>query len=182
MSDRKTESREQLMWKQTGLGARDFRLCAGDDLVGELYWPKLLSDCAVARCAAGKWHIDRVGFFRQRTVVTEVDSGAEVASFESDWLGDGDLVLADGRLFHWYATRALANSWALADEDDNVLLEIHEGTRWFKHEVGVVLHTNVKVCPELPLLIFVSWYLGYTKIQDAAAAVVATTTAVACIC
>jgi hypothetical protein len=164
---------QQLLWKQTGFGARNFELRSGDDLVGVLYWPKLLSDRAVAECASGKWYADQVGLFRHRTVMTDLDSGLEVASFEPGWMGDGDLVLANGHVFQWYKTKALCNSWALVDPGDNLVLEVHEGMRWFKHEADVVLHVHPGSSPELSFLILVSWYLGYTQIQDEAAAVAA---------
>lgn len=164
----------RLMWKQTKFGAWDFELWSGGDQVGVLYWPKLFSDRAVAKCAAGQWHMDRVGFFRQRVVVTEAGSGVEVASFEPDWLGDGDLVFADGCVFHWYKTKALRHSWALADKDDHIVLEIHAGMRWFKYEVDVVLHVCPGSLPELSLLILAGWYLGFMRIQDTAAAVAIT--------
>jgi hypothetical protein len=164
----------RLMWKQTRFGARDFELWSGDDAVGVLYWPKLLSQRAVAECANGKWIIDRVGFLRQRVVVTEANSSAEVASFEPDWLGDGELVLSDGRLFHWYKTKAFRNHWARADEGDNILLEIREWMRWFKHQADVIPHVHPKSLPDFSVLILASWYLGYMRIQDTAAAVAAT--------
>jgi hypothetical protein len=167
-----------LLWKQMGLGARNFELRAGDDLVAVIYWPKLLSDRAVARSAAGIWQIDRLGFFRQRIVVSPAGSDLEIASFEPGWLGDGDLVLTDGRVFQWYRTKALGNAWALADQDDNLLFEVHEGMRWFKHEADVVLHVAVDSMPELLLLILTTWYLAFAYIQDSAAVVAATTAAV----
>ena len=171
---------QKLMWKQTGFGARDFELRVGDDLVAKLTWPRLLSDLAVAECATGTWHIDRPGFFRQRTVVTLPGSDLEIASFEPGWLGDGDLVLADGRVFQWYQTKALRYSWALVGPDGDLLFEVHEGTRWFKHEAHVVLHAAVDAMPELPLLILTTWYLGFSQLQDAAGAVAATCTVAAC--
>lgn len=169
-----------LLWKQMGLGARNFELRAGDELVARLTWPKLLSDRAVAECAAGTWHIDREGFFRLRTVVTQPGSELEIAGFEPDWLGDGDLVLADGRAFQWYRTKALGNSWALADPDERLLFEVHQGTRWFKHEADVELHVAVDALPELPLLILTTCYLGFSQLQDAAGAVAATCAVAAC--
>ncbi len=170
----------KLIWKETGWGSRDFELWSGEDLVAVLYWPKWLSDRAVAECAAGKWYFDRVGFFRQLYVVTDANSGAEVACFEPDWLGDGDLVLATGRVFHWCQTKMLCNSWALADEEENAVLEIHESMRWFKHEAEVVPHVQAGSWPELMLLILVSWYLAYNRLTDTAAAV-AVCASVACI-
>jgi hypothetical protein len=169
---------QRLLWKQTKFGAYDFELRAGEDLVGVLYWPKFLSERAVAECAAGKWRVDRVGFFRRRTVVTEADSGLEVASFEAGWLGDGDLVLSDGRAFQWYRTKAfLNNAWALADESGNAVLEVKTWMHWFKYRADVALHVEPGARPELPLLVLTAWYLGFMQMQDAAAVVAAT-----CVC
>jgi hypothetical protein len=164
----------QLIWKQTGFGARDFELGSGDDLVGVLYWPKLLSYRAVAESAEGRWHLDRVGFFRRRVVVTEAGSSLEIASFEPNWFGEGDLVFSDGRMFHWYRTKALCDHWALADESDHVVLEIRAGMRWFKYECDVVLYVGADLASDTTLLILIGWYLLYMKIQDLVVAVAAT--------
>ena len=163
----------QLQWKQIAFGAREFELRAGDDLVGRLYWPKWLSDRAVAICADGKWLIDRLGFFRDKVVVTDVVSRTKVGSFVSDWLGDGKLSLINGDVYQWYRTKAFSNSWAFADKNDVVLIEINDWMRWFKHEAEVKLRIGVTSLPELSLLILIGWYLAYMNMQDAAAAVAA---------
>ncbi len=166
---------QNLMLKQTRFGARDFELHAGDDLVGVLYWPKLLSDRAVAETVDGRWHIDRLGFFRDRVAVTDAGSGAELASLAFDMWGDGDLALADGRIFRWYRTKAfLRNAWALTDEDSTLLLEMEAGMHWFKYQVYVDLQPEAETLGELAHWILVCWYLGYVKLQDAAGAVAAT--------
>ena len=162
-----------LMWKQVAFGAREFELCAGDDLVGRLYWPKWLSERAVARCSDGKWLIDRVGFFRDKVVVTDIDSRVRVGSFVPNWLGDGKLSLVNGRLYRWYRTKALSNSWAFGDKNDVVLIEIHGWMRCFKHEAEVKLRMGVTSLPEISLLILIGWYLAYMNIQDAAAVIAA---------
>jgi hypothetical protein len=168
------------MLKQTRFGARDFELHAGDDLVGVLYWPKLLSDRAVAETASGRWHIDRLGFFRDRVAVTDAGSGEELATLAFDIWGDGDLAMANGRVLHWYRTKAfLRNTWALTDEEDTLLLEMEAGMRWFKYQVFIDPQPEAGNLGELALWVLVCWYLGYVKMQDAAGAVAATSAAVA---
>ncbi|HEY45929.1 MAG: hypothetical protein AMJ88_03690 [Anaerolineae bacterium SM23_ 63] len=163
----------QLMWKQVAFGAREFELRAGDDLVGRLYWPKWLSDRAVARCADGVWLIDRLGFFRDKIVVTDMGSRNKVGSFVPNWLGDGRLSLINGRVYQWYKTKAFSNSWAFVDKNDVVLLEIHDWMRCFKHEADVKLRIGAASLPELTLLVLIGWYLVYMYIQDTAAVVAA---------
>ena len=164
----------QLMWKQVAFGAREFELRAGADLVGRLYWPKWLSDRAVARCVDSNWFIDRLGFFRDKVIVTDLGSRIKVGSFEYNWLGDGKLSLVNGRAYQWYKTKAFSNSWAFVDQNDVVILEIHDWMRCFKHEAEVKLRIGVTSLPELQLLILIGWYLAYMNIQDTAAAVAAT--------
>lgn len=164
----------QLLWKQTNWGGRYFELLSGDDVVGVLYWPKWLSDHAVVESGDGKWVIDRVGFFRDRVVVTDVHSGSKVAKFEIGWLGDGEVVLANGRVYNWYRTGILSNNWTLADENDDLVFEVKEWMHWFKHRAQIVLRVGSITRPELPLLIYLGWYLAFMQMQDAAAVVAVT--------
>jgi hypothetical protein len=124
-------------------------------------------------CSDGVWLIDRLGFFRDKVVVTERASGNQVARFAPNWLGDGMLSHSSGRGYNWYRTKALCNSWAIADKNEAVILEMHDWMRCFKHEAEVKLRIGATSLPELSLLILTGWYLAYMNIQDAAAAMVA---------
>jgi hypothetical protein len=178
MKNIKSVDYHQLQWKQTGWGVRYFKLHSGDELVGVLRWPKWLSDLAVAECGDGKWVIDRVGFFRDRVVVTDAGTGKEVANVEFGWLGDGDVTLSNGRVYSWYRSGILSNNWILADENDELLFETKEWLHWFKHRADIVLRVGTIMRPELPLLIYLVWYLAFMQMQDAAAVVAATSAAV----
>jgi len=167
----------QLMWKQTGFGVREFELWSGEDLVGVLYWPKWLSDLAVAECGDGRWTLDRTGFFRDRAVAVKSETGEELASVTFGWMGDCDLTLSSSRKYQLYRTGFLSNNWTLADENDEIVFKMQEGTRWFKHDAEVQLQVGSIQLKELPLLIFLSWYLAYMHLQDAAAAAAAASAA-----
>ncbi len=189
MGKRKDESKErvlhklksvdynQLMWRQTGFGVREFELWSGKDLVGVLYWPKWLSDCAVAECGDGKWTMDRIGFFRDRAIATKVETGEELASVTFDWMGDCELTLSNGRQYQLFKTGFLSNNWTLADEHEEVVFKMREGTRWFKHDAEIDLQVGAIMRQELPLLILLGWYLAYMHLQDAAAAAAAASAA-----
>jgi len=166
-----------LMWKQTGFGVREFELYSGDELVGRLYWPKLLSDHAIAECGDGRWVLDRIGFFRDRAVAVEAGTEMEVASVTFSWLGDSELSLSSGRRYELYQTGLLSNNWSLVDENEDVVLEIKEGNRWFKHDGRLELQVGAIMRPELPLLIQLCWYLAYMRTQDAAGAAAAVSAA-----
>ncbi|MGD8760137.1 MAG: hypothetical protein PVJ07_07770, partial [Anaerolineales bacterium] len=161
----------KLKWKQTRFAVHEFKLRSGEDLVGEMYWTEWLSDRAVAECADGCWHMDRPDFFRHRVVVREQGTGKDIAIFEKNWFGEGRLIFADGHSYEWFRTKAFWNHWALATAEDEVVFEIRDATRWFKHQADVVLHSAAEVEKELPLLILIGWYLVVMAIQDSAAVV-----------
>jgi len=167
----------QLRWQQTGWAEREFELISGENLIGHLYWPKWLSDHAVAECADGRWIIDRLGFFRDHGAVVEVNSEAEVAQFQFDWLGDSRLSLANGRCYELYRTKILCETWELANEQGDVVMVFHGGMDWFKYLSDIKLEVGAIQLAELPLLIFLCWYLIYMRIQDAAAAAAAVSAA-----
>ncbi len=178
MKNIKSVDYHQLLWKQKNWGGRYFELLSGDDQVGVLYWPKWLSYMAIAEGGDGRWAIDRPGFFADKVVVTDLKSGEEAAQFFYGWLGDGVITLSNGRSYEWYRTGFLSNNWTIEDEVGDVLLEIKEWMHWFKHRADIVLRVGTIMRSELPLLIFLGWYLAYMQMQDAAAAVAATSAAV----
>jgi hypothetical protein len=167
----------QLRWEQAGWAEREFELTSGDDLVGHLYWPKWLSDHAVAECGDGRWIIDRLGFFRDHGAAIEVGSEAEIAQFQFDWLGDSQLTLANGRRYELYRTKILSETWELADAQGDVVMVFHGGMHWFKYLSDIELEVGAIQLPELPLLILLCWYLIYMRIQAAAAAAAAASAA-----
>jgi hypothetical protein len=166
-----------LMWKQMGFGVRDFELMSGEDLVARLYWPKWLSDYAVAECGDGRWGLDRVGFFRDRGVAMDVSTKIEVASVTFNWVGDSEIALPNDRRYQLFKTGILSNNWTLADENEDTIFEMKEGMRWFKHDAQIDLQVGAIMMPDLPLLLMLSWYLAYMQLQDAAAAVAAVSAA-----
>jgi hypothetical protein len=168
---------KHILWKQTIFGAYDFELLMGDDLKGRMYWPKWLSDQAVAVCAEGEWLIDRVGFFRDRAVMLDMQSETKIASVDFKLLGDFKIKLNDEREFELFRTKAFCEHWALTDENDVTVLEINAGMHWFKHVAEITLAAKIEDASAVPALIMLSWYLVFMNTQDAAAAIAATTAA-----
>jgi hypothetical protein len=167
-----------LVWTQPKWIADRFELRAGEEVLGELYWTKCLSDQAVARYGNSTWILDRRGFFRDRVVAIEPGTKELAASFTFGWLQDGDLVLADGRSFRWYRTKIFDTAWALVDNADGAVFEIRLGADWFKRKAAVRLWPDAKAKPGLGLLLSLGMYLAICTMQDAAGAVAATSAAV----
>ncbi len=168
-----------LLWKQPKWSVDHYELWSGEDQLGELYWTKCLSDEAIARFGGSTWILDRRGFFRDRVVAVEFGSKALAASFTFDWLNDGELLLPDGRAFHWYRTKILDTAWALVQKAGSAVFEIQLGMKWLKHQATVRLSPDAQAIPKLALLLCLGLYLSVCTMHDsaAAAAVVASTAA-----
>jgi len=87
-----------IVWQQLLGFKSEFELRFGDDLVGTMKLPKMLSSSAVFQCEEGSWTIERLGFLSSKTVVRNAASGAEIATYVGRaWKGGGTLTLLDGR-------------------------------------------------------------------------------------
>jgi hypothetical protein len=166
-----------LVWHQPKWSADRYELRAGQEVLGELYWTKFLSDQATARCDGSTWVLDRRGFFRGRVIATEPGSERVVARLDFEWLKDGNLILADGRSFRWWRTKIFDTAWALADGAGGEVFEIHLGMKWFKVQATVRLGPEARAIPELGLLLCLGMYLSVCTMQDYAAVAGAATTA-----
>ncbi len=162
-----------IIWRQPKFGVDHYQLLDGEKLIGELYWTRWLSDRAIAHCRQTAWEFDRVGCLRQHVVAMDSRTEVQAASFEIGWLYEGDIRVANGRVYRWHSTKAFRNAWAVVDEKDELVYEIEIGTRWFKHEASVFLAVD-NLYPDLDLLVCLGLYLGICTMQDAAAAVAAT--------
>lgn len=177
MTTRMQIPEKKLQWSQPKWSVDRFELHAGGELLGELYWTKCMSDQAIARCSKSSWVLDRRGFFRDRVVVLKSDSQALAASFQFDWLMDGELLVANGRSFRWSRTKLLEPAWTLIDEAGTAIFEIQLRFMWFKHEATIRLWADQRTTPGLDLLLSMGMYLAMITMQDETVAVAAATTA-----
>lgn len=168
----------ELVWKQPKFGVDHYELFAGENLYAELYWTKWFSDRATAICSGKQWMFDRVGFFRSKVIAVNRDGETTAAQFEFDWTKGGVIRLAKGLPFRWHRTKALRNTWALEDMNEQVLFEMELGMRWFKYQAWVDLHTLPRDMVDLDLLLPLCLYLAICAMQDTAAVTAATTAAI----
>jgi len=167
----------ELVWKQKRFGADHFCLFQEDRLYAEVYWPRILSESAVAKVSGRWWTFRRVGFLRDRIVATVGQTRRIAAVCAFDWLKDGSVKLASGRILDWYRTGVFSGAWALAESGGDDHLQIAHGYHWFKQHAWVSLAFPL-ADPELPLLLCLSLYLVDCVHRDEAATIAATGAAV----
>lgn len=158
-----------LKWSQPSALRMEYELRAGDDLAAVLRFPSSFNSYAKAEGADGCWTFERVGFWRNKTVVRSCGSRDAIAVYRnSRWGSGGMLELADGRKFP-----ASANFWhtelEIKNEKGEPVLRVRSG--------GLVrLSATVEAQPEVtapngfPWLVMLCCYLLVMMKKDAAAA------------
>ena len=163
----------ELVWKQTRFGADSFSLFQDDRLYAEVYWPRMLSDAAVAKTSGRWWTFRRIGFLGNRVVATIARTRHIAAACSIDAFRDGAVRLASGRALNWYRTGLFTGAWALAESGGSGHLEITHGYHWFKQRAWIRLAFPAHD-PDLPLLLCLSMYLVDCVHRDEAAIIAAT--------
>ncbi len=160
----------QLEWDQPKGMRRCFELRSGSDVVATMEWTGAFSNRATVTSAAGRWYIDRPGFWQREVVVWNADSDARLAALNYNLWHEGDLVLNSEQVFHWSGQNFWRTKWAFTDAAGQLVVQFNTGNRWFRMVGTVEIPVGAERRDELLLLIVTGWYLAYMARQDAAVA------------
>jgi len=161
---------QDLMWTPRNVSGREHELRAGETVLARLVRPSLWRERRIGTAANGSWAFARAGFWCTRVVVTDEQSGAEVASLaRSGWSGKGTLTLPDGREYRWRNGSVWGSKWTWLDTGDQPLMRFKQ-TGAFKVRCTVVIEPAAAGDPHLTLLAMLGWYLMVLARADAAAA------------
>jgi hypothetical protein len=160
----------RLEWDQPKGMRRYFELRSGDDVVATMEWTGAFSNRAIVTSTAGRWFIDRPGFWQRKVVAWNADSNTRLAALNYNLWHEGDLVLASEQAFHWGAQNFWRTRWAFTDAAGQPVVQFNTGNRWFRMAGTVKIPVGAERRDELLLLIVTGWYLAYMARQDAAVA------------
>lgn len=161
----------ELKWAQPHAFRMEYELRAGEEIVAVLRFRSSFGTHARAESADGCWTFERVGFWRDKTVVRAGSTKTVLAVFKSNkWDTGGTLELPGGRRFY---TRA--NFWQteyeIRDHTGEPLLRLFRGGV-IHLSAAVAVHPSVARWPELPWLVMLGWYLMVMMEVDAASATI----------
>jgi hypothetical protein len=158
------------MWTPLRASGRAYELRAGDFVLATLMQPSMWRERRIGTAADGSWTFARTGFWHPRIVVTDTQSGAEVASIaRSGWIGKATLTMPDGRGYRWRNGNVWGSKWAWLDDADQPLLRFSQ-SGVFKLRCAVTIEQSAAGDPHLTLLAILGWYLMLLNQADAAAA------------
>lgn len=157
----------ELTWVQPRALKSEFELRFGDELVGTLRFPKMLSTVAVAECGEGCWTFQRVGFWKTRTIVRANGSNSDSGIYTSNtWKGGGVLEMPDKRKFN-VATSVWKSILEFRTEAGETLIHI-KNSGVFRHSSCVQMYRKALHIPEFPWLVLLGLYLTIMARRDAA--------------
>ena len=159
----------EFKWSQPKALRLEYELRAGDELVAVLRFPSSFNSDARAESADGCWTFERVGFWRNKTVVRPCGSQAAIAVFKnSRWGSGGTLELAGGRQFP-----ASTNFWhtelEIRNDTGDLLLRVRS-SGLVRLSATVEIHPEVAGQTGLPWLVMLGCYLLVMMKKEAAAA------------
>ena len=167
----------ELIWAPARTAKRTYELRVDDHILATLSQPSAWRQNRVAVSADGRWSFARVGFFRQRLVIADADTGAEVASMSSqDWKRQGTLTMPDGRRYEWRNGSFWGSKWAWLDESGQPVMHFKQFGS-FRLQCAVVIEPQAASDPRLTFLAALGWYLMLLAHQDSVVAATAATTA-----
>lgn len=164
----------ELMWTPLRASGREYELRAGDAVLATLVQPSAWRERRIGAALDGSWSFACAGVWRPRVVVTDTQSGAEVARIaRSGWSGKADLDLPDGHRYQWRSGGAWGSKWAWLDDAGQPLMRFSQSGA-FKVRCAVTIAPKAAGDPHLILLAMLGWYLMLLTQSDAVAATVAT--------
>ncbi|HEY2824082.1 MAG TPA: hypothetical protein VGI83_00910 [Gemmatimonadales bacterium] len=153
---------EPLEWRRTGWSDRSWELHAASAVVGELKLEGTFRVRAVGQTSAGRWQIERLGFFG-RQIEVRTATGGVAATVQRGWLGKGRVRLQTGRELNWLPTNFWMNRWAFVGEQGQSFVEFAPGGGVFRRNYLVRVAPEARGMHELPVMIMLGHFLDVLR-------------------
>lgn len=168
---------QDLIWESSPTAKRTYELRAADgQALATLTQPSLWRQNRLGVAAGRRWSFARVGVFRQRLVIADADTGAEIATMaQLTWSGKGTLTLSDGRAYVWRSDSSWTPKRTWLDASGTPLLRFSQsGIAKLRCQVTV---EPPATDPNLMFLATLGWFLMLLAHDDLVAMTAATTAA-----
>lgn len=166
---------QDLIWESSQTAKRTYDLRASDGAaLATLTQPSMWRQDRVGATANRRWSFARVGAFRQRLVIADADTGAEIATMAPpSWSGKGTLTLPDGHEYLWRGESSWNPKRVWLDASGAPLLRFKQaGFARLRCQITVELPATD---PNLLFLATLGWYLMLLAHDDMVAVTAATT-------
>lgn len=144
---------------QYGFFNRKYILFSDDHPVASLRWIRSNFPHAVRETASDRWIFQSSRLLYPRVSIKASLADKLEATFKATMKGQGQLLMTDGRKFHWLSTDFWNNEWVFTDNAGVRLIQFVPEQGLFKIGSKVNLEPYALALPELPFLLVTGWYL-----------------------
>jgi hypothetical protein len=170
---------QELIWESSHTAKRTYELRAGEQMLATLTQPSTWNQRRTGSSDEGAFTFARVGVLRQRIVITDAASGAEVANMPPSGRGrDSIITLPDGHTYFWRKSNTWGTKWTWLDSAGQPLMSLKQ-TGGFTIRCAVTIEPTAATEPHLALLAQLGWFQMLLAQADIVAASAATTGAAA---
>jgi hypothetical protein len=157
----------ELTWSQASAFKNEYELRFGGELVASLRLPKMIGTMGVAESSDGSWTLERVGFWKMRTVIKANGSADELGSYRNTaWKSGGVLELPGGKKFIVWKS-FWKRIFELRTEAGEPLYQLQQLTT-FRVSASLRINRRALQEPELPWLVMFGFYMLVMARHDAA--------------
>jgi hypothetical protein len=157
----------ELEWVRTRtLFRMEYELRSGDETVAVLRF-QTIGSIATAECSDGCWTFERVGFWRNKTVVRACGEKTSLGLFkENKWVEGGTLELIGGRRYI-ATTNRWCTQYEIRDNEGAPVIRLSR-SGLVRQSVSVTIHSKITNLQELPWLAMLAYYQMVMMDVDAA--------------
>lgn len=158
-----------VVWVKPSMWRREYHMLADGEPMATMQFEHWFNNEAVIDGLGQHWIFNRKGWFRQH-IVTEDEASQDVSSlpFRYSWSGGGTLYLDDGSVLKFKNNFWGSKSYWQTSNGEELI--VFSKRSWWRSTVDVEFHPLAATYWELPVLIFLGFYLRILHEQDAAAA------------
>jgi len=155
------EAYGDLVWRRPALLRRELVLEAGSETLASLFWNKWYSFDAVAESGDGRWLMRRIRSIAVLSgcTVTEAATGAEVARYQRNWRGTGEVAFSSGSRFAWKYEGFWRRTYYWADAAGTRLVTIRSVLGFGGTSYEMSVDPAARSLAELPVLVMLGGYV-----------------------
>jgi hypothetical protein len=147
----------------------EYELRTGDELAAVLRFPSSFGSYAKAESADGCWTFERVGLWRNKTVVRACDAKTDIAVFNNSKWGSGGTLNLSGGQKYLASTNFLHTDLDIRNEVGESLIRL-QSSGVVRLSASVVVHPRAGRLPYAPWLMILGCYLLVMMKADVALA------------
>ncbi len=158
----------KVVWVKPSIWRREYHLFVDGEHMATMQFERWFNNVATVDGLGQRWMLNRKGWFRRQIVAEAEESGDVSLPFHYSWTGGGTLYMTDGNVLKFKNSFWGSKSYWQTSNEEALMTFVKRS--WWRSAIDVEVHPMAAAYAELPVLIFLGFYLRTLHDQDAAVA------------